>query len=146
MGTRLKRMVIKEELVDLTGDFKLAIVLNQMMYWSERVHDFDLFLQEENEKLNKLALEQGAKKWSYVEKILINWADHKIQTIGQARAFVLAYKEKRNKKGASKINQSKRVEMLPDWFEESPQQLAIIPQKDLDERMRLLKERISKLS
>lgn len=48
---KLKRIVIKEELVALTGDFKLAIVLNQMLYWSERVADFDQFILEEKNRL-----------------------------------------------------------------------------------------------
>jgi len=37
----LKRIVIKEELVVLTGDYRKAILLNQFLYWSERVKDFD---------------------------------------------------------------------------------------------------------
>lgn len=43
----MKRVVIKEELVKLTGDYKLAIVLNQMIYWSERIADFEAFIKEE---------------------------------------------------------------------------------------------------
>lgn len=48
---KLKRVVIKEELVALTKDYKLAIVLNQMLYWSERVKDFDQFILEEKERM-----------------------------------------------------------------------------------------------
>lgn len=44
---RLKRVVVKEELVALTGDFTKAVILNQFLYWSERVRDFDLFINEE---------------------------------------------------------------------------------------------------
>mgnify|MGYP000476964877 CR=1 FL=1 len=44
---KLKRVVIKEELVALTGDYVDAILLNQIIYWSERVQDFDLFLEQE---------------------------------------------------------------------------------------------------
>ena len=44
---KLKRSVIKEELVVLTGDFVKAVLLNQFIYWSERVSDFDKFIQEE---------------------------------------------------------------------------------------------------
>lgn len=47
---RLKRAVIKEELVDLTGSFTKAVVLQQMLYWSERVKDFDKFVAEEFER------------------------------------------------------------------------------------------------
>ena len=50
---KLKRVVIKEELVALTGDFKKAIILNQMLYWSERVKDHDQLLEEELERIRK---------------------------------------------------------------------------------------------
>lgn len=46
-GRKLKRAVIKEELVALTGDFVQAVILNQLLYWTERVNDFDAFLAEE---------------------------------------------------------------------------------------------------
>lgn len=44
---KLKRAVIKEELVILTGNLNEAIVLNQLIFWSERAKDSDRFLQEE---------------------------------------------------------------------------------------------------
>ena len=47
MVEKLKRAVIKEELVALTGDFTKAVLLNQFIYWSERVKDFDKFIEEE---------------------------------------------------------------------------------------------------
>jgi hypothetical protein len=47
---KLKRVVIKEELVALTGDIIEAIILNQFLYWSERVEDFDKFIMEEKER------------------------------------------------------------------------------------------------
>lgn len=50
---KLKRVVIKEELVALTGSIEGAIILNQMLYWSERVRDFDQFIQEENTRAEK---------------------------------------------------------------------------------------------
>lgn len=46
----LKRVVLKEELVELTKDYKKAILLNQFIYWSERVSDFDKFITEEKER------------------------------------------------------------------------------------------------
>lgn len=57
---KLKRAVIKEELVALTGDFKLAIVLNQMIYWMERRKDFDKFLMEERERQTQFVTEGEA--------------------------------------------------------------------------------------
>lgn len=49
-STRLhstKVVVLREEFVALTGDPLVAIVLNQLLYWTQRVKDFDLFLKEE---------------------------------------------------------------------------------------------------
>lgn len=48
----LKRVVIKEEFVQLTGDFKKAVILNQLIYWSQRISDFDNFIKEENRRIN----------------------------------------------------------------------------------------------
>ncbi|MBY0291726.1 MAG: hypothetical protein K2W92_00325 [Alphaproteobacteria bacterium] len=39
--------VIRREFVDLTGDHFSAVVLNQLLYWTQRVKDFDLLLEEE---------------------------------------------------------------------------------------------------
>ncbi|MGH0945524.1 hypothetical protein ACQVTS_31725 [Bacillus mycoides] len=50
MANKLKRAVIKEELVALTGDFKKAVLLNQLIYWSERVSDYDQFIEEEKKR------------------------------------------------------------------------------------------------
>lgn len=47
---KLKRVVIKEELVALTGDHIKAILLNQFIYWSQRVQDFDKYIQEEKQR------------------------------------------------------------------------------------------------
>lgn len=52
---KLKRVVIKEELVALTGKVNEAIVLNQMIYWSERVKDSDKFVKEELDRARKFA-------------------------------------------------------------------------------------------
>ena len=45
----LKVAVIREEFVSLTKDPLIAVVLNQLVYWAQRVKDFDLFLEEERE-------------------------------------------------------------------------------------------------
>jgi len=59
-----KRSVIKEELLELTGDYKLAIVLNQMIYWSQCVKDFDRFIAEEK-KRNDQSDMQLTHGWFY---------------------------------------------------------------------------------
>ena len=42
-----KVAVIRKELVALTGDSDIAVVLNQLLYWSQRVKDYALLLEEE---------------------------------------------------------------------------------------------------
>ena len=61
---KLKRVIIKEELVELTGNYVDAILLNQFLYWSERVKDFDLFLQQEAE-LNGREPDKCCFGWIY---------------------------------------------------------------------------------
>ncbi|OJW55221.1 MAG: hypothetical protein BGO67_00500 [Alphaproteobacteria bacterium 41-28] len=41
--------LIRKELVDLTGNHFKAVILNQLLYWTQRVKDFDLLLEEEKE-------------------------------------------------------------------------------------------------
>jgi|LFRM01.1.fsa_nt_gb hypothetical protein len=55
---RLKRVVIKEEFVALTGSVEKAIILNQLLYWSERIKDFDKFITEENARKEKHGIEE----------------------------------------------------------------------------------------
>lgn len=70
---KLKRAVIKEELVELTGDFKEAIVLNQLIYWSERVKDSDQFLVEEIERKRKYADGSVESKEDIEENLKNGW-------------------------------------------------------------------------
>ena len=66
--TKLKRAVVKEEYVAITGDITSAIILNQLIYWSERIKDFDKFIKEEKERFEaegsevKIDFQQG---WIY---------------------------------------------------------------------------------
>lgn len=46
----IMKSVIREDLVALTQDYKAAVVLHQLIYWTKRVHDFDQFLQEEHNR------------------------------------------------------------------------------------------------
>lgn len=41
--------IIRREFVDLTGDHFRAVILNQLLYWTQRVKDFDLLLEEERQ-------------------------------------------------------------------------------------------------
>lgn len=51
--SKLKRSVIKEEFVKLTGCYIEALILNQFLYWSERMKDVDEFAMEESRRLNR---------------------------------------------------------------------------------------------
>lgn len=44
---KLKRVPLKEELVALTGDYSLALVLQQMIFWQERTRDYEDYLRTE---------------------------------------------------------------------------------------------------
>lgn len=46
---KIKKAVLREDLLAITGDFRKAIILNQFIYWSERVSDADKFIKKENE-------------------------------------------------------------------------------------------------
>lgn len=66
---KLNRAVIKEELVALcAGDYKKAIVLNQLIYWSERVRDFDAFITEENKNRLNQNLQEISKLNGWIYK------------------------------------------------------------------------------
>ena len=47
---KTKVVVIREEFVTLMGCWKKAAIINQFLYWSERVNDIDQFIIEENER------------------------------------------------------------------------------------------------
>ena len=64
----LKRVVIKEELVELTGDYRPALILNQFIYWIERMYDADKYILEEKERALKEDMEiniSESKGWVY---------------------------------------------------------------------------------
>ena len=46
-------IMIREELVTLTGDPSIAALLGQFMYWSQQVTDFSLYLEEEKKSSSK---------------------------------------------------------------------------------------------
>ena len=84
----LKRVVIKEELVELTGDYRPAIILNQFIYWTERMKDTDKYIQEETERALKEDIEiniESSKGWIYKtseelnEEIMLNMSNATIR-------------------------------------------------------------------
>lgn len=70
---KLKRVVIKEELVALTGKIESAIVLNQFIYWSERVKDIDGYLKEEMERVRKFSDGSSESESDIKENLANGW-------------------------------------------------------------------------
>lgn len=68
MERKLRRAVAKEELVALTGDYKTAVILNQLIFCQERTRDVDRFIQEEKERCRKTGIAepmQLTRGWFY---------------------------------------------------------------------------------
>lgn len=42
-----RMIIIREELVDLTNSLLASAILGQMLYWCQKVPDFDLYIEEE---------------------------------------------------------------------------------------------------
>lgn len=70
---KLKRVVVKEELVALTGKVDQAIVLNQFIYWSERVKDVDKYLHEEAERVRKFSDGSVESPEDIIENLANGW-------------------------------------------------------------------------
>lgn len=49
--TKPKVAVIRQELLELTGDYRQALVLSQLLHWTSRVRDFDKFIEEEQQRI-----------------------------------------------------------------------------------------------
>lgn len=65
---KLKRAIIKEEFVAITGDYIEAIILNQFIYWSERVSDFDKFIEQENERAKRHGMAESDLTHGWIYK------------------------------------------------------------------------------
>lgn len=65
---KLKRVIIKEELYSLTKDTIKAIILGQLIYWQDKVNDFDKFIEEEKQRCHSDGSEINIEKqngWMY---------------------------------------------------------------------------------
>ena len=58
---KLRRVPIKEELVEITGDYIKAVILQQFIYWSERTKDYDQFVLEEKFQAERCGYEYKAE-------------------------------------------------------------------------------------
>lgn len=61
---REKTVVLRESLFAITGSQTEAIMLNQFLYWSQRMDDFDKYISEENERASKFSPETDLKELS----------------------------------------------------------------------------------
>lgn len=50
---KLKRVVAKEELIALTGDFVEAVLLNEFIRWTNRIYEFNEFIDREKNRADK---------------------------------------------------------------------------------------------
>jgi len=62
---KLKRAIIKEEYVELTGSFISALILQQFLYWTDRMNDVDTWVEEET-----------ARQQKKMRKATLNFHDH----------------------------------------------------------------------
>lgn len=69
----------------------------------------------------KLAVENNAIRWNYVEKILKDWFNKKFTTLAQVEADRLRFEVERKQRTAPPKTYPKktgRQEQVPDWFEQ----------------------------
>ena len=81
---KTKVSIIREEYVSITDRFEHALILNQFVYWSERVRDFDQFILEENKKKDDHGLQEEMQEpthgWIYKtaqqlsEELMTGWS------------------------------------------------------------------------
>ncbi|MFC0299124.1 DnaD domain-containing protein [Geobacillus jurassicus] len=99
----------------------------------------------------KIAVENGAKRWVYVETILRDWTEKGYRTVDQVRAARLAFREQRLKQrsslsssdGGRTMRKPIRTEIVPDWLKMDYSQ----PEDDdfdIEQARRELEERLKK--
>ncbi|WP_042473265.1 DnaD domain-containing protein [Bacillus ndiopicus] len=66
----------------------------------------------------KLAIDNNAIRWNYVETILKDWSQKQIKTIEQVDAEKRRFISEKSKKGQR--NRGKYVEIVPSWFHQEP--------------------------
>ncbi|WP_042472858.1 DnaD domain-containing protein [Bacillus ndiopicus] len=80
----------------------------------------------------KLAIENNAIKWSYVETILRGWSQKQIKTVEQAEAEQLRFAAEKNKKQTQPYSRKRgggygpKRELVPEWFHKEQQPSAAI--------------------
>lgn len=100
---RIKKAVIREDLLSITNDYRKAIILNQFIYWSERVSDADKFIQKENEIAKSNGEEERELFYGWIYKTAEELADEVMLGLSasQIRRYIsdlvnMGYISKRN--------------------------------------------------
>ncbi|WP_107841682.1 DnaD domain-containing protein [Metasolibacillus meyeri] len=79
----------------------------------------------------KLAIENGAVRWNYVESILRGWSQKQIKTVEQAEAEKLRFAAEKSKQQAQRRpgNFGRKVEIVPEWMhkEQKPSAALEVP-------------------
>lgn len=101
--SKIKKAVIREDLLSITGDFRKAVILNQFIYWSERVSDADKFIEKENEIARDNGEEERELFYGWIYKSAEELADEVMLGLSasQIRKYVnslveMGYISKRN--------------------------------------------------
>lgn len=100
---RIKKAVIREDLLSITNDYRKAIILNQFIYWSERVSDADKFIKKENEIAKNNGEEERELFYGWIYKTAEELADEVMLGLSasQIRRYIsdlvdMGYISKRN--------------------------------------------------
>lgn len=100
---KIKKVVIREDLLAITGDYRKAIILNQFIYWSERVADADKFIEKENEIAQSNGEETRELFYGWIYKSAEEMADEIMLGLSasQVRKYIgnlvdMGYLSKRN--------------------------------------------------
>lgn len=80
----LRRVVIKEELVALTGSWRKALILNQLIYWTKINREVDKVIEEENRIIDSTI--PKIEGWIYkkagelIEELMLDCTDDTIRS------------------------------------------------------------------
>lgn len=87
---KIKKVVIREDLVAITGDYKKAVILGQFIYWADRVADADKFIQKENEIAAKNGEEGRELLYGWIYKTADELAEEVMLglSVSQIRRYV----------------------------------------------------------
>jgi hypothetical protein len=83
---KLKVAVIREEYVSITGNYLCALLLNQLIYWTMRIKDYDDMLKEEEVNQDKDFSDAKKHGWIYKkasdfrEELMVDVSDVTIRT------------------------------------------------------------------